>query len=83
MSQIDSPLRTDVWVCAQSLGHVWLFVAPWTVAHQASLSVGFSRQEEWSGIPTPGDLPNPGIEPRTPASASGFFTTELHQIVPF
>ena len=45
------------------------FVTPWTVAHQASLSMGFSRQEYWSGLPfpSPGDLPNPGIEPRSPA----------------
>ena len=50
-----------------------------TVAHQAPLSMGFSRQEYWSGLPVPppGDLPNPGIEPtslRSPASAGGFFT---------
>ena len=44
---------------------VWLFAAPWTVAHQAPLSMGFSRQEYWRGLPcpSPGDLPNPGIEP--------------------
>ena len=49
---------------------VQLFVTPWTVAHQASLSMGFSRQEYWSGLPFPpgGDLPNPGIEPMSPAS---------------
>ena len=42
---------------------------PWTVAHQAPLSMGFSRQEYWSGLPCPppGDLPDPGIEPRSPA----------------
>ena len=46
---------------------VWLFVAPWTVAHQAPLSMGFSRQEYWSGwpCPPPGDLLNPGIEPKS------------------
>ena len=45
------------------------FVTPWTVAHQAPLSLGFSRQEYWSGLPRPppGDLPSPGIEPRSPA----------------
>ena len=50
--------------CAQSLSHVWLFVTPWTVAHQAPLSMGFPRQEEWSGLPfpSPGDLPNPGMK---------------------
>ena len=53
---------------------------PWTAAHQTPLSMGFSRQEYWSGLPlpTPGDLPNPGIKPMTLASpelAGGFFTT--------
>ena len=48
---------------------VWLFVTLWTVACQAPLSMGFSRQEYWSGLPCcpPGDLPNPGIKPRSPA----------------
>ena len=47
---------------------VWLYVTPWTVAHQAPLSMGFSRQEYWSGLPCPppGDLPDPGIEHRSP-----------------
>ena len=47
---------------------VQLFATPWTVAHQALPSMGFSRQEYWSGLPfpSPGDLPNPGIEPRSP-----------------
>ena len=56
-------------------------VTPWTVARQAPLSVGFSRQEYWSGlpIPTPGNFPNPGVKPATesPALAGGFFTTAL------
>ena len=56
------------------------FEIPWTVAHQALLSMGFSRQEYWSGLPClpPGDLPNPGIELpslTSPALADGFFTT--------
>ena len=60
--------------------HVQLFVIPWTVAHQAPLSMGFSRQEYWSGLPRPppGDLPNPGFELASlmsPAFAGGFFTT--------
>ena len=44
--------------------HVQLYVTPWTVAHQAPLSMGFPRQEYWSGLPcpSPGDLPNPGIK---------------------
>ena len=54
---------------------------PWTVACQAPLSMGFSRQEYWSRLPflPPGDLPNPGMEPESsasPALAGGFFTTE-------
>ena len=54
------------------------FVTPWTVAQQESLSMGFSRQEYWSALPFPslGDLPDPGTEPRSPALAGGFFTTE-------
>ena len=49
----------------ESLSRVRLFVTPWTVAHQAPLSMGFSRQEYWSGLPwpPPGDLPDPGNEP--------------------
>ena len=68
-------------VCAQSLSPVWLFVTSWTVAYQAPLSMGFPRQEYWSGLPFPpsGDLLNLGIELTSPASlalAGGFFTTE-------
>ena len=60
--------------------HVQLFVTPWTVASQAPLSMQFSRQEYWSGLPCPPpeDLPNPGIEPvslTSPALAGGFFST--------
>ena len=52
-----------------SLSPVQLFATPWTVAHQAPPSVGFSRQEYRSGLPfpSPGDLPDPGIEPGSPA----------------
>ena len=65
---------------AQSVSLVQLFATPGTVAHQAALSLGFSRQEYWSGLPfpTPRDLPSPGIEPvslASPALAGGFFTT--------
>ena len=58
-----------------SLRHVQLFVTPWTVAHQAPLSMRFLRQEYWSGLPFPfpGDLPNPEIKPVSPALACGFF----------
>ena len=57
---------------------VQLFATSWTVTHQAPLSVGFPRQEYWSGLPFPlaGDLPNPGIELTSPALAGGFFTSE-------
>ena len=53
------------------------FVTLWTVAHQAPLSLGFSRQEYWSGLPClpPGDLPTPGIKPASPALAGRLFTT--------
>ena len=63
--------------CTQALSRVQLFVTPWTVACQAPLSVGFSRQEYWSGLlfPLPEDLPNPGIELASPALAGRFFTT--------
>ena len=57
-------------VCAQSLTRVWLFATPWTVAHQAPLSLGFFRQEYWRGLPFPpqGDLPDPGIKSEFPVS---------------
>ena len=60
--------------------HVQLFVTPWTVARQTSLSIGFSRKVYWGGLPCPppGDLPDPGIEPvslMSPAVAGGFLTT--------
>ena len=67
--------------CAQLLSRVQLLVIPWSVAHQAPLSMEFSRQVYWSGLPFPpaGDLPDPGIEPiplASPALSGGFFTTE-------
>ena len=56
-------------ILISSLNRVQLFATPWTVAHEAPPSVEFSRQEYWSGLPfpSPGDLPGPGIEPRSPA----------------
>ena len=64
--------------CAQPLRRVQLFGTPWTVAHRTPLSMGFLRQEYWSGLPfsPPGDLPDPGIEATSPALAGGFFATE-------
>ena len=66
--------------CALLLSHSQLFGNLWTAAHQASLSMGFSSQEYWSGLlcPPPGDLPNSGTEPESlmsPALAGRFFTT--------
>ena len=70
------------------LSHVRFFATPWIVAHQAPLSMGFSRQEYWSGLPcpSPGDLPDPGIEPvslTSPALAGGFFTTRTTWEAPY
>ena len=65
-------------VVVQLLSCVQLFVIPWTVGHQVPLSMGFPRQEYWSRLqfPSPEDLPNPGVEPISPALASGFFIAE-------
>ena len=64
--------------CFSSLCMCPLFVTPGTLAHQAPLSMGCPRQEYWTGLPfpSPGDLPDPGIEPRSPALAGRFFTAE-------
>ena len=62
------------------------FATPWTAGcHQAPLSMGFSKQEYWSGwlFPSPGDLPNSGIKPMCPALASGFFTTKPREALQF
>ena len=70
----------QICVHAQWISRVRLFATPWTVACQAPLSMGFSRQEYWSGLPfpSPGYLPYPGIKPVSPALAGGFFIAE-HQ----
>ena len=62
----------------KSLSHVQLFATLWTVAHQAPPSMGFSKQEYWSGLPfpSPGDLPNPGIEPGSSALEADALTSE-------
>ena len=67
------------WSKVKLLSHVWPFATPWTVAHQASLSMRFSREEYWIGLPfpSPGDLPDPGIEPRSPALPADALTSEL------
>ena len=67
---MDHNMRVLSRVCVQ------LFATPWTVAGQALLSLGFSGQKYWRGLPfpSPGDLPDPGIEPRSTALAGRFFT---------
>ena len=70
-----------MYMCAQSLNHVPHFATPWTIAHQAPLSmrgVQYSQQEFWNGLPfpSPGHLLDPGIELASPSLAGGFFTTE-------
>ena len=68
-----------VCVCVyKSLSYVQFFVIPWTVANQTSLSTGSSRQEYWNGLPfpSPEDLPNPGIEPRSPTLQADSFPSE-------
>ena len=66
------------WREVKSFSHVRLFANPWIVAHQAPPSMGFSRQEYWSGLPFlyPGDLPDPGIEPRSPTLQADALTSE-------
>ena len=66
----------------KSLSHVQLFAIPWTVARQAPLSMGFFRQEHWSGLPfpSPGDLPDPGIESGSPALPRWILYHLSHQI---
>ena len=66
------------WEEVKLLSCVRLFATPWTVAYQASPSLGFSREEYWSGLPfpSPGDLPDPGIEPGPPALEADALTSE-------
>ena len=66
------------WSEMKLLSHVRLFATPWTIAYQAPLSMGFPRQEYWSGLPfaSPGDLPDPGIEPRSPTLQADTLTSE-------
>ena len=70
--------RKVIVVVIQSLSRVQLFETPRTVAHQVSLCMRFSRQEYWSGLtfPPPGNIPDPDIEPASPALAGELFTTE-------
>ena len=70
--------KLEIIVKVKSLSRVWLFSTPWTVAYQAPPSMGFSRQEYWSGLPfpSPGDLPDPGIEPGSPEFQANALTSE-------
>ena len=71
-------LLACVWCVLSSFSRVRLFATPWTIALQAPLSMRFSKQEYWSGLPfpSPRDLPYPGIELKFPALTGRFFTTE-------
>ena len=75
-----APFRHSVRIgcVCHSFSHVQLFSTPCTVARQAPLSMGFSRHEYWSGLPfpSPGDLPHPGIEPRSPALQTDYLQSE-------
>ena len=77
--EFPSSLSSEVkWSEVKWLSHVRLFVTPWTVAYQASPSMGFFRQEYWNGLPFPslGDLPDPGIEPGSPVFQADALTSE-------
>ena len=82
----ETPGRDLCVLCVQSLSHGQLFVTPWNVAHQNPLSMKFSGQEYWSGLPfpSPGDLPDLRIEPVSPALQADSLPSEpLHSIPPF
>ena len=68
--------RNEICCCLVTMSDS--FVTPWTVVHQAPLSMGFPRQEYWSGLPFPSleDLPDPGIQPSSPALGGRFLTTD-------
>ena len=81
-------VSSDRCMCVRAylFSRVWLFVTPWMIAHQTPLSMGFSRQEYWSGLPfpPPGYLPDPGIEEMSPASLTLQMDSSLlsHQGLP-
>ena len=81
MLSCQDNMKPGVFCMLSHFSCVRLFATLWTVAHQAPLSMGFSRQEYWWGlpVPSPGNLLNPGIKPVSPVSptvAGGFFTAE-------
>ena len=71
LNDIKEKSNFTFWIKPGPLSRVWLFATPWSIAHQAPLSMRFSRQEYWSGLPFPslGDLPNPGMSPTLQADA--------------
>ena len=77
--QIVNTAEVEKWSEVKLLSRVRLFATPWTIAYQAPSSMGFSRQEYWSGLPfpSPGDLPYPGIEPRSPALWADALSSKL------
>ena len=79
LKKLDMKSCKAIKVKVKSLSRVLLSVTPWTVACQAPLSMGFSRQEYWSGLPfpSPGDLPDPGIKPGSPSLQADALTSEL------
>ena len=79
---VEILIKTSM-ACVCVLGHVQFFATPWTVTHQALLSMEFSRQEYRNGLPfsSPGDLPEPGIEPGSPALQADSLPTELDECV--
>ena len=85
LNQIKTLAFKKVKVKMKSLSRVQLFATPLTVAYQAPLSMGFSRQECWSGLPfpSPGDLPDPGIEPQSPALQAVALLSEPPGKLPF
>ena len=78
MTILGEKINVIVSLKVKSLSRVRLFATPWTVAYQAPPSMGFSRQEYWSGVPfpSPGDLPDPGIKPRSPALEADALNSE-------
>ena len=76
--KLIQPVGRIVWKEVKSLSRVRLFAIPWTIACQATPSMGFSRQEYWSGLPfpSPRDLPSSGIEPRSPALQADSLSAE-------
>ena len=78
IKELNRHLSKEDIVKVKSFSRGQLFATPWSIAHQAPLSMGVSRQKYWSGLPfpSPGDLPNPEIEPSSPALQAGTLTSK-------